>query len=385
MKMATDPLRNLEDAATARAADVQALRPLMVSLSGSKVLAENCDIDHLLDAGHTIADVEKLVKSLKPLMDQGVFDDIWTMAQGSGIVLSAQSMTFPDLFYFKKWLTTPQGTQALSLVQTRRKLKKAGKEVLNQQDVALLRLFQNYEDEAKRGIDEKRIEMEKAVAVKQAEIDELKRAFSKFARRKRRSFPLVENFIPLSEAEIRNQAWDLYVAQCAAEGNVPMGRTSANLQIVGDKFKDQLNQAHKLAFAQQPDHTAALFEYGKQKILKCQESGAGKIESGFRNLLIVINPNCAATLPAPKEDGDDEVDSGREASPPPRRSEDPNAGGPSDPPPPPEAPGAGREARAPTPEEPRGGKRKQPVQHEQPETSTVPKPKKPRSSRNTNR
>ncbi|DAB41687.1 TPA_inf: ORF1+2p [Festuca pratensis amalgavirus 2] len=279
--MSVDPLRFLEDAATAQAADAIKLRPLMLELSGSKVLAKECDIEHLLNAGFTVDDVEKLSKSLKPLIDQGVFDDAWTMAKGSGIILSAQEMTFPDLFMFRRWLTTPQGAQALSLVQARRKMTKAGKKVLGHQDVALLRLLQHYEDDARRELDAKRVETEAAVAQLQAEIDKLKKKYAKAEKKQKRDFPLIANYVPLTDNEVRNQAWDMYCQQCINEGSVPMGRTSTNLKIVGDKFRDHIVQAHKLTYCQQPDHTDALIEFGKQKILRCQEAGSGKLESSF--------------------------------------------------------------------------------------------------------
>ncbi|DAB41688.1 TPA_inf: ORF1p [Festuca pratensis amalgavirus 2] len=383
--MSVDPLRFLEDAATAQAADAIKLRPLMLELSGSKVLAKECDIEHLLNAGFTVDDVEKLSKSLKPLIDQGVFDDAWTMAKGSGIILSAQEMTFPDLFMFRRWLTTPQGAQALSLVQARRKMTKAGKKVLGHQDVALLRLLQHYEDDARRELDAKRVETEAAVAQLQAEIDKLKKKYAKAEKKQKRDFPLIANYVPLTDNEVRNQAWDMYCQQCINEGSVPMGRTSTNLKIVGDKFRDHIVQAHKLTYCQQPDHTDALIEFGKQKILRCQEAGSGKLESSFRNLLTVLNPENAATLPPRTEEADDGVDTDGGSPNPPEPDTHADAEPAADQPTPPEATGPGSSAGPTPPQSSRSHKRKQPAVDAQSEDPNPSKKRSTRAGRHPNR
>lgn len=313
VKMPIDELRFLENDPAQRTADAAALREHMAVLSGSRILPEACDVDNMLLQGFTVDDIGKMAKSLKPFFDQKIFEDLWSKAHGAGIVISAQALTFGDLFHFKKWLTTPAGVHAVGLVQAQKKLTKAGKTVMTHQDVAVLRLFDSNVAEMKRGLKAKKEACDARVAELQAEIDECKKKYAKAERKRGRAFPIAMGYKPQEENELKNACWDMYVLECDKAGTPVVQRSSDNLNIVKKKYGDRVKDDHKLAYAKMPDNYAGLIDYGKKKVLKAGKEGAVRSESSFRNLVTIISPEAAATLPPPLEGGvDDEPSDGED-------------------------------------------------------------------------
>lgn len=262
----------MEPDTQSRDAEVKIVEEVMRVFGTSKLTIEGSSYDQLLEMCLTDTDLKKCVKTLRPLLEQNVFDDLWISAHGASVVVSAQSLTMKDLFRFRPWVISSEGQSALADVRKKARLARKGNAsgaCYKSDQVDLLCLYQAESDARSRKISAAKEERNKKISEGKRMIEEARREFDKESRKINRKHRVSAGYTPLPIEELRKQCWIAYLQQMQREGQPPCPKSSASLEAVVEKFGDDIKQRHLYEYAQL--NSEALVEYGKYEIKRLKK------------------------------------------------------------------------------------------------------------------
>jgi hypothetical protein len=305
-EMPVDPLSHFHQEYTERNPDAERVADLMLTFGDCNLVLRSCSYDDLINSNSTMADLEKVMNTVKPHLQQGLFGDLWSRAHNSGGVMSAQVLTIKDLFRFERWLTTTTGKHSLQSVQQHVKLAKSGKGVFEPEQTALLRLFQAENDECSREISKLQGERDAKIAHYQAMIDEARASFEASVESAKVGYPVSSSYVPLSTHELRGQCWSAYLAHCQKESQY-MNRGASNIV---ERFGPEIQQHHLFEFCTQEANRQSLLKYGQTKVQKLKEARVAHGETTFHGYMTLLDIEQAYALLAAEAQVADEPGSG---------------------------------------------------------------------------
>lgn len=328
--MPLDPLRFLERDSGSNAQDAAKMADLLLVFGDCHVIPTQCNVAALLEHNATIDDLEKVVKALKPFVDQRLFDSLWAKAFNAGLVLSAQQLSIRDMFRFQKWLSTVAGQAATRSVQQTLKLERAGKGKVTAEGTALLRLYQAQYDDRSRLLTQEMVVRDTKLAKYRRKME---RARAKYETREaeiKQDFPVASLYEPLAPNLLKGRCWAKYVSMCNASGTEAVPKTSANLSIMVEKYGSDVKQEHLLEHCSLPANREMLLQYGAEKVKRLSDTGPERQLHTFRGYMAIASRGEAYDVPAEQEDAPADVNTSRTPSPEPLEQGEHSAGGSSD-------------------------------------------------------
>lgn len=207
-------------------------------------------------------------------------------AYSAGVVVSAQTLTLRDLFKFGNWAISPSGQSTLRAFQ-HEQLNKAVKDNSEQErHMALLSLFTAQKEDRAARIAVSRAKRDKKVARLRRKIDKANKAYEDAVANIREKYPVPSGYVAPDAAFVREQCWNMCVAECQAEGRKPPP-FSKNDRDLEEKYGELVRDRHLLAYLRRPEVKEALLAYGREKLLTLRDQGNSRVFASFRGLVLV--------------------------------------------------------------------------------------------------
>ncbi|AWI66280.1 coat protein [Neurachne minor latent virus] len=324
--MPVDPLRTIEETDELATEESNRIADLMNVFNESALTRAQCTRNDIIACHQTVDELDKCIRAVKSYVEQRTFDDLWTQAHNAGSVASAQVLTFRDLFRFKKFITSPAGQNVVRNVQAKKKLQRAGRTKHEADQVALTRLFTTQYEVRARGVTKDNGELDIKAAKIRARLEKINRKKEENIQKWDDRCPVVAGYQELTIAQVREEAWKMYLQQCAAEHRDPPPKSTRNLEAVAEKFGAEVKEDHLVQYCTNERVRAALISFGEEHIKNLEKEGTRRNVETFRNLVVIANKGEVPEIPAAGASPVDDEDTRREDTPDPEYVEDQETG-----------------------------------------------------------
>ncbi|AWI66281.1 fusion protein [Neurachne minor latent virus] len=271
--MPVDPLRTIEETDELATEESNRIADLMNVFNESALTRAQCTRNDIIACHQTVDELDKCIRAVKSYVEQRTFDDLWTQAHNAGSVASAQVLTFRDLFRFKKFITSPAGQNVVRNVQAKKKLQRAGRTKHEADQVALTRLFTTQYEVRARGVTKDNGELDIKAAKIRARLEKINRKKEENIQKWDDRCPVVAGYQELTIAQVREEAWKMYLQQCAAEHRDPPPKSTRNLEAVAEKFGAEVKEDHLVQYCTNERVRAALISFGEEHIKNLEKEG----------------------------------------------------------------------------------------------------------------